>query len=54
MKIVYVGTMGIPARYGGFETCVEEVATRLSIQRFKTTIEVIQKYSIGIREMSGK
>ena len=30
MKIVYVGTMGIPARYGGFETCVEEVATRLS------------------------
>jgi glycosyltransferase involved in cell wall biosynthesis len=24
--------MGIPARYGGFETCVEEVATRLSKQ----------------------
>jgi glycosyltransferase involved in cell wall biosynthesis len=30
MKIAYVGTMGIPARYGGFETCVEEVATRLA------------------------
>jgi glycosyltransferase involved in cell wall biosynthesis len=29
MRIAYVGTMGIPARYGGFETCVEEVATRL-------------------------
>jgi hypothetical protein len=22
--------MGIPAKYGGFETCVEEVATRLA------------------------
>jgi glycosyltransferase involved in cell wall biosynthesis len=30
MRIAYVGTMGIPARYGGFETCVEEVATRLA------------------------
>jgi glycosyltransferase involved in cell wall biosynthesis len=30
MRIAYVGTMGIPARYGGFETCIEEVATRLA------------------------
>jgi glycosyltransferase involved in cell wall biosynthesis len=30
MRIAFVGTMGIPARYGGFETCVEEVATRLA------------------------
>jgi glycosyltransferase involved in cell wall biosynthesis len=30
MRIAYLGTMGIPARYGGFETCVEEVATRLA------------------------
>jgi len=29
MKIAFAGTFGIPARYGGFETCVEEVSTRL-------------------------
>jgi glycosyltransferase involved in cell wall biosynthesis len=29
MRIAFLGTMGVPARYGGFETCVEEVATRL-------------------------
>ena len=29
MRIAFLGTMGIPANYGGFETCVEEVATRL-------------------------
>ena len=29
MKIAILGTHGIPARYGGFETCVEEVAVRL-------------------------
>ena len=30
MKIAYVGTMGIPAKYGGFETCVEEISTRIA------------------------
>lgn len=30
MRIAYAGTMGIPARYGGFEICVEEIATRLA------------------------
>ena len=29
MKIALVGTRGVPARYGGFETCVEEVGQRL-------------------------
>src|SRR5439155_955027 len=29
MKIAMVGTRGVPARYGGFETCVEEVGSRL-------------------------
>lgn len=29
MKIAFAGTFGIPARYGGFETCVEEISTRL-------------------------
>lgn len=30
MRIAMVGTRGVPARYGGFETCVEEVGTRLA------------------------
>jgi glycosyltransferase involved in cell wall biosynthesis len=29
MKIAIVGTKEIPARHGGFETCVQEVSTRL-------------------------
>ncbi len=30
MRIALVGTRGVPARYGGFETCVEEVGYRLA------------------------
>jgi len=29
MQIALIGTRGVPARYGGFETCVEEVGQRL-------------------------
>ena len=29
MRIALVGTRGVPARYGGFETCIEEVGRRL-------------------------
>jgi glycosyltransferase involved in cell wall biosynthesis len=29
MKVALIGTRGVPARYGGFETCVEEVGRRL-------------------------
>ena len=29
MKIAMIGTRGIPARYGGFETAVEQISTRL-------------------------
>ena len=30
MKIAILGTHGIPARYGGFETCAEEISVRLA------------------------
>jgi glycosyltransferase involved in cell wall biosynthesis len=30
VRIALVGTRGVPARYGGFETCVEEVGRRLA------------------------
>lgn len=37
MKIVYLGIRGIPAHYGGFETCVDETARRL-VARGETVI----------------
>lgn len=30
LSIALVGTRGVPARYGGFETCVEEIGRRLA------------------------
>ena len=30
LDIAFIGTRGIPASYGGFETCVEEVSVRLA------------------------
>jgi glycosyltransferase involved in cell wall biosynthesis len=38
MKIAYLNTLGIPARYGGFETCVEEVSTRLARKGHNVTV----------------
>ena len=38
MKIAYLNTLGIPARYGGFETCVEEVSTRLARKGHEVTV----------------
>lgn len=38
LKIAIIGTRGIPARYGGFETCVEEVSTRLVERGHKVTV----------------
>jgi len=30
MRIALIGTRGVPANYGGFETCIEEIGTRLA------------------------
>jgi glycosyltransferase involved in cell wall biosynthesis len=38
LKIAILGTHGIPARYGGFETCVEEVAVRLVERGHQVTV----------------
>ena len=38
MKISILGTRGIPARYGGFETCVEELSTRLVERGHEVTV----------------
>jgi len=38
MRIAMIGTRGVPARYGGFETAVEEVGSRLAAAGHDVTI----------------
>ncbi len=38
MKIAILGTRGIPARYGGFETLAEQLATRLAARGHAVTV----------------
>src|SRR5215813_3856777 len=38
MKLAIVGTRGIPANYGGFETFAEELATRLAARGHQVTV----------------
>lgn len=37
-KIALIGTRGVPANYGGFETCVEEVGSRLAKKGHDVTV----------------
>jgi glycosyltransferase involved in cell wall biosynthesis len=38
MRIAMIGTRGVPARYGGFETAVEEIGSRLAAQGHDVTV----------------
>lgn len=38
MNIAFIGTRGVPATYGGFETCVEELGKRLVERGHKVTV----------------
>ena len=38
MRIALVGTRGVPAKYGGFETAVEEVGKRLAERGHVVTV----------------
>lgn len=38
MRIVMIGTRGVPARYGGFETAVEEIGSRLAAAGHDVTV----------------
>jgi glycosyltransferase involved in cell wall biosynthesis len=38
MRIAFIGTRGIPAQHGGFETCVEEVGLRLTQKGHHVTV----------------
>jgi len=43
-KIALIGTRGIPARYGGFETFAEQLAKNIDKSKFKLTIYARRKF----------
>ena len=45
MKIAIVGARGIPVNYGGFETCAEQLATRLTRKGHEVTVYCCKPYS---------
>ena len=45
MRIALLGTRGIPANYGGFETFAEELSTRLVERGHRVTVYCRQKHS---------
>ena len=45
MRFAILGTRGIPARYGGFETFAEELSTRLAARGHRVTVYCREKYS---------
>ena len=45
MRFAIVGTRGIPARYGGFETFAEELSSRLAARGHQVTVYCRQKHS---------
>jgi len=44
-RIAILGTRGIPARYGGFETFAEELSTRLVARGHQVTVYCRERYS---------
>lgn len=44
MRIALLGTRGIPANYGGFETFAEELSTRLAARGHQVTVYCREKY----------
>ena len=38
LTIAFMGTRGAPARYGGFETAVEEIGSRLAAKGHRVTV----------------
>ncbi len=52
MKLAILGTRGIPARYGGFETFAEELSTRLAARGHKVTVYCRQRAASPYRGVS--
>ena len=53
MKIALLGTRGIPANYGGFETFAAELAARLVERGHQVTVYCRAHYASGQREFRG-
>lgn len=45
MKIAILGSRGVPGNYGGFETCAEQLATRLVKKGHEVTVYCCKSYS---------
>jgi glycosyltransferase involved in cell wall biosynthesis len=45
MRIALLGTRGIPANYGGFETFAEELSTRLAARGHRVTVYCRERYA---------
>lgn len=45
MRLAIIGTRGIPARYGGFETLAEELSARLSARGHDVTVYTRPRYA---------
>ena len=45
MRVAILGTRGIPARYGGFETFAEELSVRLAARGHTVTVYCRERYS---------
>jgi glycosyltransferase involved in cell wall biosynthesis len=52
VKFAILGTRGIPARYGGFETFAEELSTRLAARGHQVTVYCRQKSASPYRGVS--
>jgi glycosyltransferase involved in cell wall biosynthesis len=52
MRIAIVGTRGIPARYGGFETFAEELATRLAERGHRVSVYCRERHDPVYRGVS--
>ncbi len=53
VKIAILGARGIPARYGGFETFVDELSRRLVTRGVHVTVYCEAEESIGMHEYEG-
>ena len=48
MRVAIVGTRGIPASYGGFETFAEELSTRLKTSGHDVTVYCRDRYAHSV------
>jgi glycosyltransferase involved in cell wall biosynthesis len=53
LRIAMIGTRGVPAEYGGFETAVEEIGSRLAARGHEVTVYCRRSADVSRREYAG-